>query len=137
MITNTTSPVLFFDGVCNLCNGLVQFILKHDKKKIFLFAPLQSEAGQKAIEKVTPPSKKAPDSVILFYNETWYTHSSSALHIFRLLGFPWSLLFAGIIIPFFLRDPVYNLISRNRYKWFGKRNECMVPTPGVKERFLS
>ena len=137
MIAPTTSPVLFFDGVCNLCNGVVQFILKHDKKKIFLFAPLQSEAGKEAIEKATPIYKHAPDSVILFYKGKWYTRSSAALQVFRLLGFPWSLLFAGIIFPVFLRDPVYNFISRHRYKWFGKRSECMLPAPGVKERFLS
>ena len=137
MIAQDTSPVLFFDGVCNLCNGAVQFILKHDKKKIFLFAPLQSEAGKEAIKMATPVSKKVPDSVILFYQGKWYNRSSAALQVFKLLGLPWSLLFASIIFPVFLRDPVYNFISRNRYKWFGKRNECMLPAPGIKDRFLS
>ena len=98
---------------------------------------MQSEAGKEAIKMATPVSKKVPDSVILFYQGKWYNRSSAALQVFKLLGLPWSLLFASIIFPVFLRDPVYNFISRNRYKWFGKRNECMLPAPGIKDRFLS
>lgn len=137
MINTTTSPILFFDGVCNLCNGLVQFIIRHDKKKVFLFASLQSEIGRQAKEQVTTLQKSTPGSVILFYKGTWHTHSSAALYVFKLLGWPWTLLFIGIVIPRFLRDGVYNFISRNRYKWFGKQNECMIPAPGIMDRFLS
>jgi len=134
IINDSDSPVLFFDGVCNLCNQAVQFIIRHDKKKIFLFAPLQSEPGQKAIAHF---AGKAPDSVILLYKQQYLVRSDAALYTFRLLGGLWTILFAAIIIPRFLRDALYNFISRNRYKWFGKKNECMIPTPDLMNRFLS
>lgn len=127
-------PVLFFDGECNLCNSAVQFIIRHDKKKLFLFAPLQSTAGQDALKQF---SGHVPDSVILFYNNRYFIKSAAGLNILRLLGGGWRFLYAFIIIPRFIRDWVYNIIARNRYKWFGKRNECMIPTPELKERFLS
>ena len=137
MTTSTTSPILFFDGTCNLCNGYVQFIIRHDRKKRFLFAPLQSKAGKKAVENVTSFYKITPDSVILLYKGKWHTHSSAALNVLKLLGLPWSLLYAANIIPAFLRDIVYNFVARNRYKWFGKRNECMIPQPDIMNRFIS
>ena len=129
-------PVLFFDGECNLCNSSVQFIIKRDKKKQFLFAPLQSERGKAAIADMLQYMKQVPDSVILYYNGKYYTQSAAALYIARLLGGGWQLLYAGMILPRFARDAVYELIARNRYKWFGKRNECMIPTPELKARFL-
>ena len=130
-------PILFFDGMCNLCNSGVQFIIKRDKKKIFLFAPLQSETGREAIANIAPEYRKSPDSLILYYNGRYYTRSGAALHICRLLGGMWQVLYAGIIIPGVVRDAVYDLVARNRYKWFGKRGECMVPTPGLMERFIA
>ncbi|MCD6010473.1 MAG: thiol-disulfide oxidoreductase [Flavipsychrobacter sp.] len=125
-------PVVFFDGECNLCNGGVQFIIKRDKEKRFLFAPLQSAIGAKAKE-----LSGGADSFILFYKGRYYIKSSAALHTARLMGGLWPLLYIGIIIPRILRNWVYEFLARNRYKWFGKRNECMIPTPELKERFLS
>ncbi len=125
-------PVVFFDGECNLCNGGVQFIIKRDKKKRFLFAPLQSAAGAEAKHNV-----HEVDSFILFHNGKYYIKSSAALHIAKLMGGLWPTLYAGIIIPRFLRDGIYEFVARNRYKWFGKRNECMIPTPELRARFLA
>ena len=135
-MANDASPILFFDGECNLCNGVVQFILKRDKKKIFLFSPLQSVRGEEAMNKTGIYAGEKSGSFILFYKGKYYTRSSAALLMFRLLGGSWVLLYAGIVFPLFLRDGVYNLVARNRYKWFGKRDSCMVPTPDVMARFL-
>ena len=122
-------PVLYYDGVCNLCSRSVQFILRNDKKELFRFAPLQSEKGREAIL-LFPGSP--PDSLILFYKGRYFIRSEAALRILKLLGGFWSLLFGFIIIPRFLRDAVYDLIARNRYKWFGKNKECLLP-PGAND----
>lgn len=127
-------PILFFDGKCNLCNKTVQFIIRHDNKRLFHFAPLQSVAGQKVLDHF---NGRTPDSVILYYNNTYYIKSRAALQVFKFLGGFWRLLYIGIIIPPFIRDGMYNVIARNRYKWFGKRAECMVPTPDLASRFMS
>lgn len=133
---NTISrPVLFFDGECNLCNGAVQFVVRHDKKNQFLFATLQSEAGKQARQNLQQ-NANVPESVILYYNGRYFVRSSAALHTAKLLGGLWPICYAGIIIPRFLRDAVYDFVSRNRYKWFGKRNECMIPSEELKKRFL-
>jgi predicted DCC family thiol-disulfide oxidoreductase YuxK len=137
MDTNGGKPVLFFDGTCNLCNGAVQFIIRRDKKRIFLFSPLQSTSGKEAANHLSGPLPAAPGSLILFYNGHYYIRSAAALHIMRLLGGLWALLYVGMIVPRFLRDAAYNLVSRNRYKWFGRKNECMIPTPEIMDRFLS
>jgi predicted DCC family thiol-disulfide oxidoreductase YuxK len=129
-------PVLFFDGVCNLCNGLVQFVIRHDKKKQFLFASLQSAAGAAALDGLKKQSGEVPDSVILFYKGKYYARSSAAIMLARLLRGPWQLLSAGYIIPRFIRDAAYNFIARNRYKWFGRQEACWLPAPELKERFL-
>ena len=135
MIADTTNrPVLYFDGVCNLCNGLVQFIIRHDKKKVFLFASLQSQAGAAELSYF---NGKLPDSLILSYKGKYFTKSTAALYTFKLLGGFWKLLYLAIIVPRFIRDSVYGAIARNRYRWFGRRNECMVPTPELMDRFLS
>jgi predicted DCC family thiol-disulfide oxidoreductase YuxK len=132
-----SSPILFFDGVCNFCNSSVQFIIRHDKDKKFRFASLQSELGKNAIREVTTRYKVAPDSLILHDGENWYVRSSAALYVCKILGGPWKLLFAAIIVPRFLRDAIYDVIARNRYRWFGKKDACMIPTPDVKDRFLN
>jgi len=136
MINPAGRPILFFDGECNLCNSSVQFIIRHDKKKIFLFAPLQSDAGNGALQDLQKQFKNIPDSVILYYNSKYFVRSAAALYTLRLLGGFWGLLFVGMILPRFIRDGIYEYISRNRYKWFGKRNECMIPTPELRDRFL-
>ena len=127
-------PVIFFDGVCNLCSGSVQFILKRDKEKKFLFASLQSGYGQNFLKKYELPTDTF-NSFILFEDGKILTRSAAALKIFsQLKGWKWVGLFW--VVPKFIRDTVYNLIAKNRYKWFGKKNECWVPTPELKARFL-
>jgi predicted DCC family thiol-disulfide oxidoreductase YuxK len=130
-------PVVLFDGECNLCNRYIQFIIRHDKKKQFLFATLQSAAGGAELERLRKDTGYVPDSVILQYNNKYYIKSAAALHIFKLLGGWRRILYAGIIFPRFLRNAFYDFVARNRYKWFGKSDECMVPTPELRDRFLS
>jgi len=121
--------------VCNLCNRTIQIIIRNDKRKQFLFAPLQSASGQEALTHISEGSSAG--SVVLLHNGTYYTRSSAALHVFRLLGGAWSLLYAFIIVPSFIRDAIYNWVARNRYKWFGRTEKCMIPAPELTSRFLS
>ena len=130
-----TAPVLYFDGVCNLCSAAVQFIIRHDKHQLFLFSALQSEAGQKALEHF-PEAREKTGSLILAYDGKYYSRSSAALHTARLLGGGWSLFYGFIILPRFIRDAMYDFISRNRYQWFGKKDSCMIPTPELAKRFI-
>lgn len=125
-------PVLFFDGVCNLCNSSVQWIIRHDREAKFLFAPLQSAAGAEAKRALS----KDLDSIILRHEGRYFTKSEAALRIAALLGRPWSLLSALKILPSGLRNSLYDFIARNRYRWFGKKESCMLPTPALKQRFL-
>lgn len=127
-------PVILFDGVCNLCNGSVQFILKRDKEKKFLFASLQSNYGQTLLRQLDLPTDTF-NSFILFENGKVFTRSAAALKMFsQLRRWKWVKIFW--IVPKFIRDAVYNLIAKNRYKWFGKKEECWLPTPDLKARFL-
>ena len=128
-------PIVFFDGVCNLCNKSVQFIIKRDKKKKFLFASLQGKHGQELLKKNDLPND-ALNSFLLLEGERLYTHSTGALRVLKHLGGGWKILYGFIFLPKLLRDPIYNIIARNRYKWFGKKDQCMIPEPGLKERFL-
>lgn len=125
-------PVILFDGVCNLCQSSVQFIIKRDKKAKFKFAALQSEAGQKLLKGHTAPGL---DSVILVENDKVYTHSSAALRIAKGLDGLWPMLYVFVIIPRPLRNWLYNWVAANRYRWFGKQESCMMPTPELKSRF--
>lgn len=135
-IHSVDKPILFFDGVCNLCNSTVQFIIRHDTQKQFLFAPLQSEAGAQALAAV-PAANLKTGSVILFYHGTFYTRSAAVLKVCSLLGGWLKLFLSGYILPPFIRNALYDFIARNRYKWFGHKDECMLPTPELKARFLS
>ena len=128
------NPVILFDGVCNYCNAMVNFAIRNDKKAILKFAPLQSAAGKSLKEKYNI----APgiDSVIFIEQEKVYTYSDAAIRIARHLQWPAKALYSLIVIPKFIRQPFYKWIARNRYKWFGKKEECMIPTPEVKARFL-
>lgn len=128
-------PVVLFDGVCNLCNRSVQFIIKRDKKKRFLFASLQGKTGQEILRQFNLPANDFNSFLILEKNKI-YTRSTGALRMLKLLGGGWKLLYGLIIVPKFIRNAVYNWIARNRYNWYGKREECMVPAPELKERFL-
>ena len=127
------SYLILFDGICNLCNGWVQFIIKHDKKKQFRFGALQSEAAQNILK---VQSLHNINSVVLIMNGKAYTQSSAVLEIFRLLGFPWKLLYVFKILPPVIRNFLYNLLARYRYKWFAKRDSCMMPDDKLKERFI-
>jgi len=129
-------PIVLFDGVCNLCNGAVQFIIRHDKKNIFMFASLQSEVGRKILEQYNFPLDEF-NSFILIENNKAYTRSTGALRVAKKLNGLWPLLYGFIIIPKFIRDSIYNWVAGNRYKWFGKKDACMIPTPELKTKFLS
>lgn len=129
-------PVLFFDGVCNLCNRFVQFVIRHDKQQQFLFAPLQSPSGKTVLEQVKE-NGVTPDSVVLHYKGRIYLRSAAALKTCMLLGGIWSVLAIAYVIPAFLRDRVYEWVAKNRYRWYGKRDSCMIPTSELKARFLS
>lgn len=128
-------PVILFDGVCNLCNSSVQFIINHDKKQVFRFASLQSEFGKNILQQFDLSDKNI-DSVMLFENNSVMIKSTAALNIAKRLGGGYSLLYALIIIPKFIRDFVYDFIARNRYKWFGKQESCMIPNPRLKKLFF-
>jgi len=130
-----THPVVFFDGVCNLCNRSVQFIIRRDKNDRFRFAPLQGKTGQALLIRHGLPADSF-NSFILSEGEKIYTHSTGALRMLKLLGFPWSLGYAFIIVPRFIRDGIYKQIARNRYRWFGRQESCMIPTPELKKKFL-
>ena len=127
--------IILFDGVCNLCNSSAQFILKRDKKEQFLFASLQGRTGQEYLHKFQLPADTF-NSFLLVEGDHYYTRSTSALRIARSLSGAWPLLYAFMIVPRFIRDAVYNLIARNRYKWFGKTDTCWVATPVLKAKFL-
>ena len=128
--------LILFDGVCNLCNSSVQYVIKHDKKDRFLFAPLQSGIGKKVIKAFNIDTQKT-DSILLYSPERGIDYkSTAALKIANNLGFPQSLMGICFIIPPFIRNWVYNFIAKNRYKWYGKKDACMIPTPELKNRFL-
>lgn len=126
--------VVLFDGICNLCSGAVQFIINRDPSAFFKFASLQSEYGQQQLARfgLDPNSLH---SVILIQDDTVYQRSDAALKIARKLGGGWPLLYGFKILPRFLRDGIYNLIAGNRYRLFGKKDACWIPTPELKSRF--
>ena len=135
MIKAENKKIVLFDGVCNLCSSSVQFILKKDKKDQFLFGSLQGEAGQQYLKQFNLPEDTF-NSFMLVEDKTLYTRSTAALRMLKHLGGGWSLLYAFIIVPKFIRDAVYNLVAKNRYKWFGKKDACWIPTPALKAKFL-
>jgi predicted DCC family thiol-disulfide oxidoreductase YuxK len=127
--------VVLFDGVCNLCNAIVTYIIKHDKKEQFLFASLQSDAAKEILLQF--PSKKInDDSIILLENGMKYDRSSAVLKIVKQLNGRIRLVYGLIIIPRILNDWGYSFIAQNRYKWFGKKKRCIVPSEIIKTRFL-
>ncbi len=129
--------LIVFDGVCNLCNSSVSYVIKRDKKNNFLFAPLQSDIGVALINEFNIDTVKT-DSILL-YNPSTNTikyKSSAALHIAKHLDFPIKLMAVFFIIPTFVRNWVYNFIAKNRYKWYGKKDACMIPTPELQAKFI-
>jgi predicted DCC family thiol-disulfide oxidoreductase YuxK len=129
------SNIVLFDGVCNLCSGTVQFIIKRDPQRIFKFASLQSSFGQHQLEKFQI-DKNLLHSIILVRDHRFFQRSDAALEITRQLSGIWPVLYVFRIIPRFLRDGLYDLIARNRYRLFGKKDACWIPTPELKDRFL-
>lgn len=128
------SAIVFFDGVCNLCNDVVNFIIDHDPKGYFRFAPLQSDVAQAHLDGET--EHRDGNTIVLLEENQAYVRSTAALRVARQLSGPWPLLFSAIIIPRPLRDAVYDLVARNRYDWFGRRDQCRMPSPELKDRFL-
>ncbi|OKL37765.1 thiol-disulfide oxidoreductase DCC family protein [Domibacillus mangrovi] len=126
--------IILFDGECNFCDSSVQFIIKRDPKGLFHFASLQSEAGQKLLKKHNIPTDI--DSMVLMEKEKTYYKSSAALMICRHLQGAWKLFYIFILIPSPIRHIVYDWIAKNRYKWFGKKESCMLPPPSSRKRFL-
>ena len=129
-------PIIFFDGVCNLCTGSVQFIIKHDPKHYFRFASLQSEIGQQLLKENNLPTEGF-GSFILFENGKIFTQSTAALRVTKKLTGLWPGLSAFLIVPPFIRNGVYNWIAKNRYKWFRKKEACWIPTPELNGLFLN
>ena len=128
--------IILFDGVCNLCNGTVLFIIKRDKKLKFKFASLQSETGQKIVTQFHLPAEDF-DSFVYLKKGKLLLRSDAVLHVLKDLGYPWKIFFAFSVLPISFRDAVYDFIARNRFRFFGKRGACMIPTESTMERFLS
>ena len=135
MANHPDFPIIMFDGYCNLCSRSVQFILKRDKKAVFRFLPLQSERISLIKEKFsfTPDN---PESVILIESGRVYTKSDAVLRILKRLNFPLNLLWGLVIIPGFIRDPVYSWIAKNRFRWYGKRKSCFMPEDKWEDHFI-
>ncbi len=127
--------ILLFDGYCNLCNSSVQFVLKHEKKEELYFTSLQSEAGIEILKHYSIDVNKVDSLVLIEYNKA-YIKSSAALRATKYLKGLYPLLFSFIIVPAFIRNFVYDFIARNRYKWYGKSDTCMIPDKQVSHRFL-
>lgn len=133
-------PVVLFDGVCNLCNGAVQFIIRRDPTGRFGFAPLDSAAARNLLAGAALPAP-LPDSIVLVEPRPDLpprvsVRSTAVLRIARGLRFPWPLVYALIVVPRPIRDWMYTRIARNRYRWFGKRDSCIMPTPDLRSRFI-
>lgn len=132
------SAIILFDGVCNLCSGVVRFLIARDSKARFRFAALQSDAARRACTEVgaTPPAAVEPDTIIVIADGRALERSDAALAIAARLPFPWPIFGVFRILPRSLRDWLYRVVARNRYRWFGKSDACMVPTPELRARFL-
>ena len=129
------SAIILFDGVCNFCNGSVNFIIERDMVNYFKFTPLQSEIGQKLLDEYNI-DKIQTDSVVLIEDGKAYTRTTAALRITRKLRGAWRLFYGFIVVPSFIRDYFYKLFAKNRYRLFGKTEACMMPTPEIRARFL-
>ncbi|MFG6496151.1 thiol-disulfide oxidoreductase DCC family protein [Fictibacillus sp. UD] len=127
--------VLLFDGICNLCNSSVQFILKHEKSSVLKFSAIQSEAGQKLLSRYNIDPVHT-NSVILIKDGKVYTESDAVFATSQFLKFPFNLGKVLVIVPKPLRNFLYKKVAKNRYRWFGKKDSCMIPTPDLKNRFL-
>jgi predicted DCC family thiol-disulfide oxidoreductase YuxK len=126
--------IILFDGICNFCSGVVQFLYARDKNHVFRFASLQSETGQKLLSEHHLPAEIS--TVVVIENDVAYTRSTGALKLTRYLTKLWPLAQMFFIVPRFIRDGIYEIIAKNRYKWFGKHDSCLIPSKGLREQFL-
>ena len=125
--------IVFFDGVCNLCQGSVRYLIKHDKKGVLKFASLQGNYGKDFVNETEIQSMQ---SILFFDGNMLYKKSTAVLKLSRLLGGWHQVLLLGYILPRFFRDWLYNIVAKNRYRWFGKKDQCMLPSKGFENRFL-
>jgi predicted DCC family thiol-disulfide oxidoreductase YuxK len=128
-------PILLFDGVCNLCNWTVQFVIRNDPEGRFRFAPLQSEVGEALVEYCGVETERLESFVMIDADEV-YVKSDAGLHVLKELGLPWSLAYPLIVFPRFVRNVVYDLVATYRYRVFGRKDQCMIPDEDVSNRFL-
>jgi predicted DCC family thiol-disulfide oxidoreductase YuxK len=128
-------PTIFFDGYCNLCNGAVMFVIKRDKKNLFQFASLQSELGQIVLKENNLPNNNF-NTLLLVKNGKVFTFSTAALTIAKDLSGLWPLLYAAIILPEKIRNTLYNYIAKNRYRWFGKKEQCDLFSIEIQNRII-
>ncbi len=132
-----TAPVILFDGVCNLCNGWVRWVVARDPRGVFRFASLQSQAARDVLRHAgSDAAAPRPDSIVLVDEQGLHVESDAVLRVLSRLGPPYSLLVAARLVPRIVRDVVYRTVARNRYHWFGRRETCMLPSPGMASRFL-
>ncbi len=134
-ITELHQKIILFDGVCNLCEQSVQFVLKRDRHGIFKFASLQSAVGQQLLQQYGLNTTELSSFVLIDNGKAW-TKSSGALRVAKYLSGGWKLLYVFNLLPRLLRDPVYNFIAANRYRWYGRKTSCWMPTPELRSRFL-
>ena len=127
--------MVVFDGVCNLCNALVDFIVRHDPEGAFQFASNQSDPGQRILASAGVASADS-DTIVLAADGEFFDRSSATLQIAKRMGFPWSLAYVLVIVPPFVRDAAYTLVAKYRYRLFGKKGSCRLPTPEERGRFL-
>ena len=135
MTKDTNDVVLLFDGVCNLCNGAINFVIDRDPKATVKFAALQSEQGKALIARYLS-NTEVKDSLILIENGKAYQQSGAALRVAKYLNGAWPLLYVFIVVPPFIRNWVYDYVAKNRYNWYGKKDECLIPTTELKAKFL-
>jgi predicted DCC family thiol-disulfide oxidoreductase YuxK len=129
-------PVILFDGVCNFCNSAVNFVIKRDKNSALKFTTLQSSIAHQMLANQNIPTNDL-SSFVFIESKKIYTRSTAALRVCTYLTGLWPLMYGFIIVPKFIRDGIYNWIAKNRYRWFGKKEECMIPTPEIKAKFLN
>lgn len=136
--SSDSGPIVLFDGVCNLCNASVQWVIERDTKGRFRFASLQWAAAKRVLQRADEGVRieTLPDSIVLVDGDKLYTRSTAAIRIARQLRFPYSLFGVFMAVPRPIRDALYNFVARNRYRWFGRRDTCMMPTPDLASRFL-
>lgn len=136
MNDSENKKIILFDGVCNLCNGTILYVIKHDGKDMFRYAALQSEIGRKLVSERNIDTSNVDSIILIEPGVAYFTKSDAALKIGQSFGGVWTFLSVFNLIPSGLRNIVYDFIARNRYRWFGKKEVCMIPTPELKAKFL-